>query len=52
MSTSTQIKVYFLFGTAASRPSTPSGNLAALTFYYATDTGVTTVYANGGWHTF
>lgn len=49
---SSLIKDYYLSGTAAARPAAPVGNLTALFFYYATDTGVTSVYANGGWHTF
>lgn len=52
MSTSTQITAYFLWGTAAARPAIPVGDLTAMAIYYATDTGVTTVYANGAWHTF
>lgn len=49
--TSTLITAYVGQGLAASRPATPSIDTGAIAWYYATDTGVLSYYANSAWHT-
>lgn len=50
MATSTLITAYLGFGTAASRPSTPSTDTNAAPFWYSTDTGALSQYIPGtGW---
>lgn len=46
---SSLVKNYLGQGTAAARPATPTIDPLAIGFYYATDTGVQSVYANGAW---
>lgn len=48
--TASKITDYQTWGLAAARPATPAGDSAATSFYYATDTGVLSVYASGAWH--
>lgn len=48
--TNTKITDYTTWGLAAARPATPANDSAAASFYYATDTGALSVYANGAWH--
>jgi hypothetical protein len=47
--TSTLITAYLGQGLAAARPVTPAIAAGSIGFYYATDTDVLTVYANGAW---
>lgn len=48
--TNSHIVDYVTWGLASARPSTPAGDSTAASFYYATDTGVLSVYASGSWH--
>jgi hypothetical protein len=46
---STLITAYLGQGTAAARPATPTLATGTIGWYYATDTGVLSYYANGAW---
>lgn len=47
--TNTVIKSYLGFGLAANRPSSPSVDANSIAFYFATDTGVLTVWNGSSW---
>lgn len=47
--TSTLITAYLGQGLAAARPATPAVAPGTIAYWYATDTGVLSIYANGAW---
>lgn len=47
---STKITDYLAQGLAAARPATPANYTGTISWYYATDTGALSYYANGAWN--